>query len=645
MKNRFTLNNFLTFFGLSLLLMLVLTTKIKAATCELYPITVSQSLLNSANQGDLFSQVKNGVGTGNYSWLSWDGKNDAPSLAESLLRPGNSEIYTNPYDSNDNSIDIGDWIQGRPGVKNSAQIRTNLDALLNTPIQIPVWSSNQGQGSQFNYQVGAFATIELTDYKLNGKGWISFIYLGTEDCTGNNAPVASDAEFSGLEDSEIVIELFATDADDDVLTYTILTSPSNGQLIGDGPTYTYIPSADFIGTDAIEFIANDGTSDSNIGTVTISVLPEENSPPVAFDISLESTESTSFTFTVNASDADNDPLQYIIVSDTANGLLVGNGDDGSGPSYTYTPNAGFLGVDTFQFKANDGKDDSNIATASITIVPFANNPPVAFDANLETTESTDFEVLVTASDADDDPLTYEVVQAPTNGVLTGDGPNYVYSPNPGFVGIDNFSFIANDGQDDSNEAVVNIQVNPAANNPPIAQSALVETGESVALNITLVATDADDDPLTYQIVDDVLHGTLVGSGADYVYTPDPGYVGEDSFTFIASDGVDNSELATIEILVIESENSPPLIEPISYQVEQFSVLEFTVSAFDPDGDPLTYIIVQQPENGVVNGEGPNYIYIPDESFSGEDILLIKVNDGQVDSETVAITFFVIGDGE
>ncbi|TQV77224.1 tandem-95 repeat protein [Aliikangiella marina] len=619
--------------------------KLLAASCELYPITVSNQLVSNSLDGDIFSQVAVGVGTGNYSWLTWDGKNDAPSLADSLLIPGNSDLYINPYDSGDTELSPGDWVQGRPGVKNSSTIRSNLNVLLNRPIQIPIWSNKLGQGSQFNYQTISFATIELTEYKLNGKGWISFIYRGPAECDANSPPVAENSSIEGIENTEITIEFLATDADNDVLSYVIVTPPENGDLIGQGPVYTYTPFTDFTGSEIIEFIANDGTSDSNIGTVTITVSPEQNAPPIAFNTSLETTESTSFTFTVNVTDADNDPLDYIVVSDTNNGLLVGNSDIGTGPNYTYTPNAGFLGTDTFQFKANDGKTDSNIATVSIMVVPFANNPPVAFDANLETTESIAFDVLVNAEDADNDPLTYQIIQPPMSGTLLGDGPNYVYTPNSGFVGSDSFSFIVDDGQDSSNEATVTIQVNPAANNPPVAQNTAVETDESTTANITLLATDADNDPLTYQIVDNAQNGLLEGNGTDYIYTPNPGFFGEDSFTFIASDGIDDSELATVTIFVLEAVNSPPQIVPADYGVEQFFEIEFMVEAFDPDDDPLTYIIVQQPSNGTIEGNGPNYIYRPDDFFTGEDEMLIKVNDGTVDSETVAITFFVFDGGE
>ena len=71
-------------------------------------------------------------------------------------------------------------------------------------------------------------------------------------------------------------------------------------------------------------------------------------------------------------------------------------------------------------------------------------------------------VLLTATDVDGDPLTYTVVNGPTNGTLSGAAPNLTYTPNASFTGSDSFTFKANDGTDDSNIATVSITVNEVA---------------------------------------------------------------------------------------------------------------------------------------------------------------------------------------
>jgi hypothetical protein len=105
--------------------------------------------------------------------------------------------------------------------------------------------------------------------------------------------------------------------------------------------------------------------------------------------------------------------------------------------------------------------DSNvfIEAGSLTTAP-ENTPPVAQDQVVSTPQDTPLPITLVATDADDDPLTYEVTSPPTNGVLTVTGPSVIYTPAAGYTGPDAFTFVANDGTADSNEATVSITVTP-----------------------------------------------------------------------------------------------------------------------------------------------------------------------------------------
>ncbi len=515
--------------------------------CELYPITLPHALVQNAQGAEVFSEIELGTGPGNYSWLTWDGNNDAPSLANSLLPPGNAELYINPDDAADNQLDIDDWVQGRPGVKNSRAIRDNMDALLGRDIGVPIWQQNRGQGSQFDYQVMYFANIELTDYKLNGKGYISFVYKGIVDCGGidNTPPVAENLQAEAAQGSSINITVVATDAENDPLTYIIVTFPEHGTLTGDGPNYVYTPEPGYVGEDVFSFVANDGQDNSNIATGSIQVLPLTNNPPVAEDLQLATTENSTTDLTVIASDPDDDPLTYIIIEPPQHGTL-----SGEGPDYQYTPNTDFTGTDQFSFKVNDGQVDSNIATAQIQVEPIPNQPPVAENLQVTTSENNATDLTVIAFDPEDDPLTYVIVSPPQNGILIGDGPDYQYQPNAGFSGIDEFSFKVNDGVQDSNIATGQIEVTPAANQPPIAESLFVITDEEQSVSFTLVASDPDNDPLTYLIVQPPVNGILLGEGPEYTYFPDDGFFGSETFQFKVNDGTQDSNIAEVTVRVV-----------------------------------------------------------------------------------------------
>ena len=87
------------------------------------------------------------------------------------------------------------------------------------------------------------------------------------------------------------------------------------------------------------------------------------------------------------------------------------------------------------------------------------------------------------------------------------------------------------------------------NRPPVARDVEVETRVGKEVEVRLRATDPDGDPLEYIIVNPPRHGQLTGAGATLRYRPEPGFEGEDSFTYKASDGQAESNTARVEIEV------------------------------------------------------------------------------------------------
>src|SRR6185503_11510366 len=99
----------------------------------------------------------------------------------------------------------------------------------------------------------------------------------------------------------------ATDAEGSALTYMIVTGPAHGTLSGTAPAVTYTPAANYHGPDSFTFKANDGTADSNVATVTITVT-SVNDAPVASDETVTTDEDTAKLVTLAATDADGSTL-------------------------------------------------------------------------------------------------------------------------------------------------------------------------------------------------------------------------------------------------------------------------------------------------------------------------------------------------
>ena len=191
-----------------------------------------------------------------------------------------------------------------------------------------------------------------------------------------------------------------------------------------------------------------------------------------------------------------------------------------------------------------------------------NGSPTATPQSVSTNEDTPLAITLTGSDPDNDPLTFTVVTNPMHGVLSGAAPNLTYTPTANYNGSDSFTFKVNDGTTDSNTATVLITVDPV-NDPPVANpQPAVTTDEDTAVAITLTGSDPNGDELSYMVVTDPIHGVLTGIAPNLTYTPEADYNGSDSFTFKVSDGMLESNVATVSITV-NPVNDPPTISDIA----------------------------------------------------------------------------------
>src|SRR5207249_1808423 len=147
----------------------------------------------------------------------------------------------------------------------------------------------------------------------------------------NDAPVAADQSVTTDEDTSKAVTLTATDVDGDTLGYAVVTPPAHGRLDGTAPALTYVPATSDERRERFTFKANDGTVDSNVATVELTVT-SVNDAPVAADQSVTTDEDTSKAVTLAASDVDGDTLGYTVLTPPAHGRL-----DGTAPALTYVP--------------------------------------------------------------------------------------------------------------------------------------------------------------------------------------------------------------------------------------------------------------------------------------------------------------------
>ena len=161
------------------------------------------------------------------------------------------------------------------------------------------------------------------------------------------------------------------------------------------------------------------------------------------------------------------------------------------------------------------------------------------------------------------------------------GGSFEYVPNDGFVGTDSFAYAASDGAL-SDSATVTIHVtntNPTAaadTGTAHARPAGVAAGpqHTATGNVLTNDADADGDQLTAAVQSGPSHGTLsLNTNGSFTYTPTAGYVGGDSFSYTATDGLTSSPPATVSLSVT---NAAPVSGGDAYGVAMDEVLSVTL---------------------------------------------------------------------
>ena len=345
-----------------------------------------------------------------------------------------------------NPITVG---QGTTYMDPGATASDNVDGDLTSSIVINTSAVNTAVPG--NYPV----TYNVSDVAGNAATQV------TRTVNVNGSPTANAQSVATNEDTAKIITLTGSDPNNDPLSFIVVANPTHGVLSGTAPNLTYTPASNYNGSDSFTFKVNDGSSNSNIATVSITVNPI-NDAPTANAQSVTTNEDTAKAVTLTGTDADSsDTLTFNVVAQPTHGSL-----SGSAPNLTYTPATNYNGPDSFTFKANDGTVDSNTATISITINA-VNDAPTADGQSVTTNQNAPKGITLTGSDTEtpNGSLTFAVTVSPTHGGLTGTPPNLTYTPAINYSGSDDFKFTVTDTGDGasppltSSEATISITVN------------------------------------------------------------------------------------------------------------------------------------------------------------------------------------------
>ncbi len=370
-----------------------------------------------------------------------------------------------------------------------------------------------------------------------------------------------------------------TDPDGDPLSASLSSQPGHGSVtLNPDGSFAYTPNAGFSGDDSFTYEVSDGQASDGPIFVGIGVFgnsggnhPPQGSPDGYVD-------HAGQTLTVNApgvlrndSDPDGDPLSAALVSGASHGTVSLNGDG----SFSYTPATGFTGTDSFTYSVSDGQASDGPITVMITVSGSigGNHPPQGSPDSYSVSAGQTLTVsapglLANDTDPDGDALSVASSGSPSHGTLSISADGWFsYTPDSGFTGTDSFPYYVTDGQATDGPITVSITVNGSigGNHPPVANGDSYSVAHDHTLNVPASGVlgndyDPDGDPLTVKKVNGLIinagtgnaistgHGTVyMNQDGSFSFTPDSGYSGADSFSYVITDAIQESNAATVSL--------------------------------------------------------------------------------------------------
>ena len=370
---------------------------------------------------------------------------------------------------------------------------------------------------------------------------------------------------------------------------------------------------------------------------TANTLPVISGTPAA---SVEA--GTAYRFQPTATDANGDTLRFKIQGrpgwaafDSVTGTLSG------------TPNLANAGTyANIVISVTDGKRGNtwvSLPSFSVTVEVSANlSPEILGNPPTSAVTGQTYSFQPSASDPDGDPLTYAVANMPTWATFSPSTGRLSGTPTSSAAGLTfkDITVSVTDGAATAALAPFSIAVQAANQAPSISGTPATSATVGTAYAFQPTGSDPDGNPLTYSIVNRPAWATFSTSTGRLSGTPTTAAT-HGGITISVSDGTVSASLPAFSIAVQAGNRAPVISGSPPASVTAGQSYDFQPTASDPDGNALTYSIVNRPGWASFNSSTGRLSGTPSASYVGTYAnIVISVGDGTTSTSLPAFAINV-----
>ncbi|WP_199528734.1 Ig-like domain-containing protein [Pseudoalteromonas sp. bablab_jr010] len=458
----------------------------------------------------------------------------------------------------------------------------------------------------------------------------------------NDAPLANNDVIQTNEDESVIIDVTQNDSDIDGHldedSVNIVTNPAFGHITNnvDG-TVTYTPISNYVGFDSFTYsvLDNEGAQ-SNTASVTITVLAVNDAPVIESHPVTSATQDEAYSYVVTVKDIDSADSYKLSALELPSWLDF----DPTTGELSGTPSNDDVGTHSINLVATDAGGLTDTQTFAITVADVNDEATGGISITGEAKEGETLAVESTIEDLDGvGEFTYQWMR---NGEIITGATLAEYMLTEADIGatitvvvtyVDGHGNTETFTSDATSVVII-------ANVAPVTHDEQFSMDEDESITFSLNYFDENGDELTLNLVTPVSNGTLLMDANHLVYQPNADFNGTDSFSYTVSDGMLNSNIATVTI-VVNAINDAPVSMPDNFTVNadlnEYVVLDVLANDIDVDGDELT-LVKATVSAGTIRIVDNKLEYLAPVGLNADVVITYQIKDSN--GEVVEVTLVV-----